>query len=104
MSIPNHFQFGLISLDEADGILYTESKVYANETMSVMHPIALVANHVRAAHIYNITFSHVRQNFAIAGLLSFVQVLFDLIQIREICGNRRNVMKQFSDFSGDAAV
>lgn len=65
----------LLSIAEADGILYTESKVYSNETSHVGHPTVLVSKFVRAAHIYNIVFSHIRQNFAISGLVSFVQVL-----------------------------
>ena len=61
-------------MEEADGILYTENCVYSNQIENVVYPIMLVTKHVRASHIYNITFCRVRQNFAIAGLLSFVQV------------------------------
>lgn len=75
MKIIISFQFGLITIEQADGILYTEHKVYANETLNIGYPTALVTQHVRAAHIYNISFSHVRQNFAIAGLVSYVKVL-----------------------------
>lgn len=61
-------------MDEADGILYTEWKVNSNDKMDVEYPTILTANHIRAAHLYNITFAHVRLNFAIAGLLSHIQV------------------------------
>lgn len=64
----------MISADVADGILYTEHAVYENETMNVEYPVVVIAGHVRAAHIYNITFSAMRQNFAIAGLLPMIQV------------------------------
>lgn len=60
----------------ADGILCTEHAVYENATMNVEYPIVVVAGHIRAAHIYNITFSAMRQNFAIAGLLPIIQVKF----------------------------
>lgn len=63
-----------MSVEEADGILYTEIKVNANETMNVAYPTVLKSRYVRAAHIYNIIFSHIRQNFAIAGFASSIQV------------------------------
>lgn len=56
----------MLSVDEADGILYTEYKTLKAEFVKC--PIDLVSNHVRAAHIYNIAISHARENFAIAGL------------------------------------
>ncbi|XP_055306558.1 uncharacterized protein LOC129570859 [Sitodiplosis mosellana] len=67
---------GLIGENEADGILYTEHKVYANEILDAAYPTVLTAKHVRAAHLYNVAFSYVRQNFAIAGLLQSVQEIF----------------------------
>lgn len=70
----SHKQNKLIAIEEADGILYTEKKVYDNETMNVEYPTVLNAKYVRAAHLYNVTFSHVRHCFAIAGLLSDVEV------------------------------
>ncbi|XP_055310152.1 uncharacterized protein LOC129573547 [Sitodiplosis mosellana] len=63
----------LIGTEEADGILYTESMVYANATSNVEYPIAVVSKNVRAAHLYNITFGSIRQNFSIAGLLPYIQ-------------------------------
>ncbi|XP_055323806.1 uncharacterized protein LOC129578759 [Sitodiplosis mosellana] len=65
----------LIGAEEADGILYTEKKILDNKTTDVKYPATLKSKCVRAAHIYNITFSHVRENFAIAGLISLVQDL-----------------------------
>lgn len=70
-----------MTIEEADGILYTEYKVYANETINVEYPTVLYDRHVRAAHIYNTAFSHVRQNFAIAGLNSFVQVILIFLRV-----------------------
>lgn len=61
---------------EADGILYTEWKVYENDKMDVEYPKKLTAEYVRAAHLYNIAFGHMRLNFSIAGLLPFIQVQF----------------------------
>lgn len=58
----------------ADGILYTEHVVYENGMANVVNPVVVVAGHIRAAHIYNIIFSAMRQNFSIAGLLPIVQV------------------------------
>lgn len=67
----------MIDGDTADGILYTEHAVYENGMLNVEYPVAVVvAGHIRAAHIYNITFSAMRQNFAIAGLLPLIQVKF----------------------------
>lgn len=66
----------LISVDEADGILYTEIMVNDEQTknINVSSTMTLTPNYVRAAHIYNITFPHVRENFSIAGLLPLVEV------------------------------
>lgn len=72
----------MIGAEEADGILYTEIKVCDNKTVDVKYPTALESKNVRAAHIYNITFSHVRENFAIAGLISLVEV--QIYNFREI--------------------
>ncbi|XP_031633299.1 uncharacterized protein LOC116347044 [Contarinia nasturtii] len=64
---------GLIGAEEADGILYTEKIVRNSETIDMKYPTGFESKCVRAAHIYNITYSHVQENFAIAGLLSLVQ-------------------------------
>lgn len=66
----------LIGAEEADGILYTENKIRSDETTDVKYPTALESKCIRASHVYNITFAHVRENFAVAGLLSLVQVNF----------------------------
>lgn len=53
--------------------MFTEHAVYrgtANDRM----PNVGDAEHVRSAHIYLIAFPLVRENFAIAGLLSRIQV------------------------------
>lgn len=60
--------------EEADGILYTEYKIYANEIKNVEYPRTLKAKYVRAAQLYNDAFVAVRRNFAIAGLLPCVEV------------------------------
>lgn len=67
-------QNGLIAAEAADGILYTESMVLANATSNVDYPSVVVSKNVRAAHLYNITFGGIRQNFSIAGLLPYIQV------------------------------
>lgn len=72
------FQNGMIDTEEADGILYTENMVFANATLNVEYPIVLKSKYVRAAHIYNIAFGHVRQNFSMAGLLLLIQVKINL--------------------------
>lgn len=64
----------MINVNAADGILYTEYEVYENRTANIDYPTVVVAGHIRAAHMYNITFSTMRQNFAIAGLLPIIQV------------------------------
>lgn len=107
MKIILSFQFGLITVEQADGILYTEHKVYANETLNVGYPTALVTQHVRAAHIYNISFSHVRQNFVIAGLDSYVKVLitmFFLSSILKIVKCAKKKSKFYKYFLGDHAI
>lgn len=65
----------LISTKSADGILYTEHRISKNETAIVSYPARLDAEYVRAAHIYSIGFSAVRENFGMAGLLPAIQVL-----------------------------
>lgn len=45
-----------------------------NENIDVKYPTALESKCVRAAHLYNITYPHVRENLAISGLLPLVQV------------------------------
>lgn len=46
-----------------------------NEIKICKNPINLTKTYVRAAHIYNIVYSHVHENFAIAGLSSLVEVM-----------------------------
>lgn len=70
----SQLQNQLISIEVADGIFWTEHKVYADKTKDTDYPKIVTAEHIRAAHIYNITFTAMRQNFAIAGLLSSIQV------------------------------
>lgn len=65
---------GIISELEAGGILCTEYKIFKNKSIESPYPDYLNDQYVRAAHKYNIAFSHVRENFAIAGLLSEIQV------------------------------
>lgn len=64
----------LMTVEVADGILYTEYVVCTNETMNTQYPVTVVASDVRGAHMYNIVFSAMRQNFAISGLLPIIQV------------------------------
>lgn len=63
-------------MEEADGILYTEYKTYTKEDMTVGYPENCKEGFIRAAHIYDNSFMQVRQNFAIAGLLSYIQAMF----------------------------
>lgn len=62
-----------MSVIEADGILCTEWDVQ-NGTESNETPTEVDAESIRSAHIYVNIFKHVRENFAIAGLLSYIQV------------------------------
>lgn len=64
----------LFGKEEADGILYTEYCVENNKTANVKYPTVLVPEFVRAAHMYNVTFGHVRDSYYMAGLLSHIQV------------------------------
>lgn len=64
----------LLSEIEAGGILCTEYKIFKNKLIETPYPDILDAQNVRAAHKYNIAFSHVRENFAVSGLLSEIQV------------------------------
>lgn len=61
-------------MQQADGILYTEKIAQTNEMNDIEYPTVLIAEHIRSAHIYNGAFSHVKMNFAIAGLKSVTQV------------------------------
>lgn len=65
---------------DADGILFTENTIFNNEIGDVEHPKVLTAQNIRAAQIYNIAFTYVRENFAIAGLLSHIQVKYQNFQ------------------------
>lgn len=55
---------------QADAILYTEKMYHAGNIEEVDRSEQFWGVNMRAAHVYNIAFTHVRQNFAIAGLLS----------------------------------
>lgn len=59
----------LLSVEEADGIHITIDNWLGKNVEPSEYEDPLVPRYIRAAHIYNITFSHVRRNFAIAGLL-----------------------------------
>lgn len=58
----------------ADGILYTENCKQNNKTANMIYPTVVVSTFVRAAHMYNVTFGHVRDCYDIAGLFSHIQV------------------------------
>ncbi|XP_055309988.1 uncharacterized protein LOC129573498 [Sitodiplosis mosellana] len=60
---------GLIDVCEADCILYTEVRSLEDSRKRVKYPTKINPNHIRVAQIYNISFTNVRQNFEIAGLL-----------------------------------
>lgn len=64
----------LLSEPEACGILCAEYKIYKRKDIETSYPDVLDAQNVRGAHKYNIAFSHVRENFAVAGLLTEIQV------------------------------
>lgn len=68
-------QDGLLYDKEADGILCTEYMISDGIQGYVIPPTNLNAQYVRAAQKYNIVFAYVRENFAIAGLLSFIEVI-----------------------------
>lgn len=60
--------------EAADGILHTEHATYENKSTDTRFPKTIEAKYIRAAHLYNITFSAVRENFAIAGLQPMIEV------------------------------
>lgn len=64
----------LLDVDEADGILYTEYKIYSLEEWDTKCPTVIAPRFVRAAQIYSTTFDEVSGNFAMAGLLRYVDV------------------------------
>lgn len=64
----------MISIEAADGILYTENAIHENNASDTNYPNAIEAGNIRAAHIYNIGFAGVRENFSIAGLLPIIEV------------------------------
>lgn len=65
----------MISFEAADGIFYTEMAVYEKKVIDSSFPRTIDTQYIRAAHLYNITFSAVRENFAIAGLLPMIEVI-----------------------------
>lgn len=81
-------------MDQADGILYTENKILKNGTIDTVYPVYLVAKNIGATHSYIVAFKNVRHNFAIAGLISCVEVIrssnFQLMRsnLNRIYGNK----------------
>lgn len=70
----------MIDVATADGILYTEYKFISEyEDMDLSQPDTFVPRFIRAAHLYNTSFRHVRDNFAIAGLIGCITVSINLI-------------------------
>lgn len=65
----------LMTASAADGILYTETKIWKKEATDTGYPKVICAEYIRAAHIYNIAFAAVQKNFAIAGLLPLIDVI-----------------------------
>lgn len=63
-----------MSVEAADGILYTENAIHENNATDSNYPKTIEAANIRAAHIYNVGFGGVRENFAIAGLLPVIEV------------------------------
>lgn len=79
----------MIDVLQADAILYTEMIFSYQSPSDIEYPTKIDPKHIRAAHIYNIAFTHVRQNFEIAGLLPLHQVWdndhFHLNHLYKIC-------------------
>lgn len=67
-------QAGLLEAKEADGILCTEYATADGIQSYVIPPNSIHAECIRAAHKYNIAFAYARENFAIAGLLTDIEV------------------------------
>lgn len=63
-----------MTVEAADGILYTENAIHKKKATNTRYPKAIEAENLRAAHAYNIAFGAVRENFAIAGLLPAIEV------------------------------
>lgn len=82
------------------------------ETLSTVdYPDHFDARSVRAAHIYNIAFTHVREIFAVSGLLTHIQVLSKRIQLcidsfNFVCYFRQlyNLMAFFSRVSWNNSI
>lgn len=68
----------MISAYAADGILHTENAIWKEKVAGTFYPKKIEAEYIRAAHLYNITFSAVRENFAIAGLLPVIDVMYKI--------------------------
>lgn len=64
-------QVKLITIEQADGILYSLNTVQEYKGNEVEY---VTANDLRAAHLYNIVFTRVKRNLAIAGLKSQIDV------------------------------
>lgn len=64
----------LLNAKEADGILCTEYENSNEIKDNELFPTKINSKCLRAAHKYNIVFSHIRENFLIAGLSSYVEV------------------------------
>ncbi|XP_031621007.1 uncharacterized protein LOC116339323 [Contarinia nasturtii] len=84
----------LLSVEEADGILYTEHRVY-DGTDNNRKPVKVVDEHIRSAHIYVKAFDCVRENFAVAGLLSQIQekLLFNGVFFQQIIHNMSDAFR-----------
>lgn len=69
-------QNGFCTTNQADGILLSEYMVHKDEktVKSTPHPIYLIENNIRAAHVFNNSIGQVRANFAIAGLFPAISV------------------------------
>lgn len=61
-------------MEEADGILYTEYKIHSREEWDTKCPTVIIARYVRAAQIFTTAFEEAGGNFAMAGLLRFIDV------------------------------
>lgn len=64
----------LLDVEEADGILYTEYKIHSREEWDTKCPTVIIPRYVRAAQMFSTAFEEVGGNFAIAGLLRFIDV------------------------------
>ena len=84
-------QNGLINIEQADAILDTELKYFDRQYQNVLCPKLILPHNIRAGQIYNIIFSHIRENFAISDVTLVAKLSIE-------CGSIKSNVKQNREF------